>query len=64
MNNRTIEQSYNIQNITIHCTIQQWNNVTIINNELYNIVADLSNIKISRTIQTMVKMIQYQTMRK
>ena len=64
MNNRTIEQCYNMQNITIPCTIQQWNNVTIINNELYNIVTDLSNIKISRTIQTMVKMIQYQTMRK
>ena len=64
MNNRTIEQCYNKQNITIGCTIQQRNNVTIINNESYNIVAILLNIKISRTIQTMLKMIQYQTMPK
>ena len=64
MNNITIEQCYNKQNRTIGCTIQQYNNVTIINNESHNIVAILLNIKKSRTIQTMLKMIQYQTMQK
>ena len=49
MNNRTKEQCYNMQNITIlyNTAMEQcYNN----QNEIYNIVADLSNNKISRTI--------------
>ena len=34
------------------------NNVTIVNNESYNIVVIVLNVKIIRTIPTMLKMVQ------